>query len=200
MARTLDDEAIRTLRQGGKVLLLPRREDCSEITVGGLFQSDYWNFRMFKSICDRIKKPASPGTLGILTNPEHAVFKDFPTESHTNWQWFSIIKHSYPMILDRMPSDYLPVVQVIDNIERNHKLGLVFELNVEGGKLLVCMANLDAVQDKPEGRQFYTSLVNYIQSADFTPITRMSADEVRNLFSVVSKANQIKVLDNISYE
>lgn len=200
MARTLDDDAIRTLRQGGKVLLLPRREDCSEITVGGLFQSDYWNFRMFKSICDRIKKPASPGTLGILTNPEHAVFKDFPTEFHTNWQWFSIIKHSYPMILDRMPSDYLPVVQVIDNIERNHKLGLVFELNVEGGKLLVCMADLDAVQDKPEGRQFYTSLVNYMQSANFAPITRMSADEVRNLFSVGVKADGIKLLDNISYE
>ena len=200
VARALDDEAIRTLCQGGKVLLLPRREDCSEITVGGLFQSDYWNYRMFKSICDRIKKPASPGTLGILTNPEHAVFKDFPTEFHTNWQWFSIIKHSYPMILDRMPSDYLPVVQVIDNIERNHKLGLVFELNVEGGKLLVCMTDLDAVQDKPEGRQFYTSLVNYMQSADFAPNTRMSADEVRNLFSIGVKADGIKLLDNISYE
>ncbi len=200
VTRTLDDEAIRTLRQGGKVLLLPRREDCSEITVGGLFQSDYWNYRMFKSICDRIKKPASPGTLGILTSPEHAIFKDFPTEFHTNWQWFPIIKHSYPMILDRMPSDYLPIVQVIDNVERNHKLGLVFELNVEGGKLLVCMADLDAVQDKPEGRQFYTSLVNYMQSADFTPNTRMSVDEVRNLFSVGVKADGIKLLDNISYE
>lgn len=200
MTHTLDDEAIRTLRQGGKVLLLPRREDCSEITVGGLFQSDYWNFRMFKSICDRIKKPASPGTLGILTNPEHAVFNDFPTEFHTNWQWFSIIKHSYPMILDRMPSDYLPVVQVIDNIERNHKLGLVFELNVEGGKLLVCMADLHAVQDKPEGRQFYTSLVNYMQSVDFAPTTRLSAAELRDLFSVGVKAGGIKLLNNISYE
>ncbi|WP_300703302.1 sugar-binding domain-containing protein [Bacteroides sp.] len=200
VTRALDDEAIRTLRQGGKVLLLPRREDCSEITVGGLFQSDYWNFRMFKSICDRIKKPASPGTLGILTNPEHPIFTDFPTEFHTNWQWFSIIKHSYPMILDRMSSDYLPVVQVIDNIERNHKLGLVFELNVEGGKLLVCMADLEAIQDKPEGRQFYTSLVNYMQSADFAPTTRLSAEELRDLFSVGVKAGGIKLLDNISYE
>lgn len=200
VTRTLNDEAIRTLRQGGKVLMLPRQEDCSEITVGGLFQSDYWNYRMFKSICDRIKKTASPGTLGILTNPEHAIFKDFPTEFHTNWQWFPIIKHSYPMILDRMPSTYFPIVQVIDNVERNHKLGLLFELNVEGGKLLVCMADLDAIQDKPEGRQFYTSLINYMQSTDFTPITRISAEEVRNLFSVGVKADGIKLLNNISYE
>ena len=34
------------------------------------FYPDYGTERMFKSICDRIKKPASPGTLGILTNPE----------------------------------------------------------------------------------------------------------------------------------
>lgn len=200
ITHTLDNETIQTLRQGGKVLMMPRKEDCNEITVGGLFQSDYWNFRMFKSICDRIKKPASPGTLGILTNPSHALFKDFPTESHTNWQWFPIIKHSYPMILDRMPSSYLPIVQVIDNVERNHKLGLVFEFNVEGGKLLVCMADLDAVQDKPEGRQFYASLLNYMQSSDFAPAARMSAEEARKLFSMGVESSKIKVLDNISYE
>lgn len=200
ITHTLDNEVLQTLRQGEKVLLMPRKEDCQEITVGGLFQSDYWNFRMFKSICDNMNRPVSPGTLGILTNPEHAVFKDFPTEFHTNWQWFSIIKHSYPMILDGMPSSYLPTVQVIDNVERNHKLGLVFELNVEGGKLLVCMADLEAVQKMPEGKQFYASLTNYMQSPDFSPVTRISGEEIKGLFAAGVKADQINILNNISYE
>ena len=83
VARQLTDDVLNALKQGGKVLLMPREEDCKEVTVGGLFQTDYWNYRMFKSICDRIKKPASPGTLGILTNPEHPVFDDFPTNYQT---------------------------------------------------------------------------------------------------------------------
>ena len=200
VARELTGDVLATLRQGGKVLLMPRKETSKDVTVGGLFQTDYWNYRMFKSICDRIKKPASPGTLGIFTTPEHAMFRDFPTEFHTNWQWYPIIKKSYPLILDRMPSSYRPLVQVIDNVERNHKLGLVFELHVEGGKLLVCMSDLAAIQDMPEGRQFYTSLVNYMRSSDFSPVTRLSGEEVKSLFNTEVKADKIKLLENISYE
>ena len=85
---------------------------------------------MFKGISEWVKKPVSPGTLGILTNPEHAIFNYFPTDFHTNWQWFSIIKASNSLILDNTSKDYYPIVQVIDNLERNHKLGLIFEFKV----------------------------------------------------------------------
>lgn len=200
VARQLTDDVLNALKQGGKVLLMPRGEDCKEVTVGGLFQTDYWNYRMFKSICDRIKKPASPGTLGILTNPEHPVFNDFPTEYHTNWQWYPIIKHSYPLILDGMPKEYRPIVQVIDNVERNHKLGLLMELNVEGGKLLLCMSDLEAVRDTPEGLQFYAVLLAYMNSSDFKPSTSLSVESFKNLFETGVRKEGIKVLDNISYE
>ena len=200
VARQLTDDVLNALKQGGKVLLMPRGEDCKEVTVGGLFQTDYWNYRMFKSICDRIKKPASPGTLGILTNPEHPVFDDFPTEYHTNWQWYPIIKHSYPLILDGMPKEYRPIVQVIDNVERNHKLGLLMELNVEGSKLLLCMSDLEAVRDTPEGLQFYAALLAYMNSSDFKPSTSLSVESFKNLFETGVRKEGIKVLDNISYE
>lgn len=200
VVRSLTDGAMTKLRQGGKVLLMPNRDECKETTVGGLFQSDYWNYRMFKSICDRIKKPASPGTLGLLMNPEHPLFANFPTEYHTNWQWYPIVKQSYPFILDRMPAGYKPIVQVIDNIERNHKLGLVFELNVEGGKLLVCMTDLDAVKEKPEARQLYSSMIEYMKSDAFAPVLRMKEEALVNLFSAAVKADKIQVLDNISYD
>ena len=35
---------------------------------------------VIKTICENNKKMVSPGTLGILTNPEHPIFKGFPTE------------------------------------------------------------------------------------------------------------------------
>ena len=200
VARQLTEEVLSSLNQGGKVLLMPCKEDCKEVIVGGLFQSDYWNYRMFKSICDRIKKPASPGTLGILTNPEHALFNDFPTDFHTNWQWYSIIKNSYPLILDNMPEEYRPIVQVIDNVERNHKLGLVFELKVNGGKLLVCMADLEAVRNMPEGLQFYAGLLEYMNSPEFNPATSVSVEAFKNLFATEVQKEGIKVLDNISYD
>ena len=200
VARQLTEEVLSSLKQGGKVLLMPCKEDCKEVAVGGLFQTDYWNYRMFKSICDRIKKPASPGTLGILTNPEHVLFNDFPTDFHTNWQWYSIIKNSYPLILDNMPEEYRPIVQVIDNVERNHKLGLVFELNVGGGKLLVCMADLEAARNTPEGLQFYASLLEYMNSSEFKPATSVSAEAFKNLFIGGGKREKIKVLNNISYD
>jgi hypothetical protein len=160
VARQLDEEVKRTLDSGGKVLLMPSE---TAGTVGGLFQTDYWNYRMFKRICENNGKPVSPGTLGILTDPRHPLFEEFPTGEHTDWQWFPVIKESHPVILDGLDG-ITPIVQVIDNIERNHKLGLLYEVPVEKGRLLVCASDLEQVLDYPEGRQFYTAVLDYLRS------------------------------------
>lgn len=199
VVRKLDARTLALLAEGAKVLFIPEKMDCSDVSVGGLFQTDYWNYRMFKSICDRIKKPASPGTLGILTDPEHPVFGDFPTEGHTNWQWYPVIKNSYPIIMDSMPKDYYPIVQVIDNVERNHKLGLIFEMKVGVGKLLVCMADLEVARNTPEGFQLYASILDYMNSADFNPDRTFSVDVLKNLFFGEKAGSDMKVLENISY-
>ncbi len=192
------DAHLKYLTEGGKVLWFPSKDKYKEQTVGGLFQTDYWNYRMFRTICENLDRPVSPGTLGILTDPGHPALADFPTEFHTNWQWFPIIKQSYPMILDRLPDDYRPIVQVIDNVERNHKLGLLFEFKVGNGKLLVCMSDLKAVQDKPEARQFYRSLLEYMESPAFAPSYSLSAKDLQDLFTAKVKAGEMKKLFNIS--
>ena len=165
IVRKLDKAALKALDAGQKVLLMP--SDTTG-TVGGLFQTDYWNYRMFKQICERNGKPVSPGTLGILTDPAHPLFREFPTEEHTDWQWFPVLKASRPMILDVLKG-YRPIVQVIDNVERNHRLGLVFEFTVGKGKLLVCCSDLESTLDYPEGRQFYKAVLDYMRSDDFQP-------------------------------
>lgn len=195
IAKDLNEEVVKVLEKGGKVLWMP---DSLPYTVGGLFQTDYWNYRMFKTICENNKKKVSPGTLGILTNPEHPIFKGFPTEMHTNWQWFPVIKESHPLVLDNFAKDYRPVVQVIDNIERNHKLGLVMEWKVGAGKLLVCMSDLEKASKYPEGKAFYQSVIDYMRSADFNPSAEITVDELKKKLAEKPRQVSLKELNNIS--
>jgi len=181
VANKLDKTTTSKLEKGAKVLLFPPADDVKGKTIKGLFPPDFWNYGMFKSISESNKMPVSPGTLGILTNPQHPIFNSFPTDSHTNWQWFSIIKASNPLILDNTLKSYRPIVQVIDNLERNHKLGLVFEYKVGKGKVLVCMSQLDKIQDQPEARQLYQSIVNYMNTKDFNPVDMISKEELGKL-------------------
>ena len=208
----LTDEVAKKLEKGAKVLWLPttsknfvasadtlsQASNATPYTVGGLFQTDYWNYRMFKTICENNKKTVSPGTLGILTNPKHPIFCDFPTEMHTNWQWFPVIKESHPLVLDNFAKGVKPIVQVIDNIERNHKLGLVMEWKVGAGKLLVCMSDLEKASEYPEGRAFYESVLDYMLSGDFHPSSEMTMEELKKTLATEPRKITMKELNNIS--
>ena len=195
IAKDLTPDVVASLEKGAKVLWMP---DTLPYTVGGLFQTDYWNYRMFKTICENNKKAVSPGTLGILTRPEHPIFKGFPTEMHTNWQWFPVIKESHPLVLDNFAKDYLPIVQVIDNIERNHKLGLVMEWKVGAGKLLVCMSDLEKASQYPEGRAFYQSVLSYMRSSDFNPQSEITIPDLMKTLKEEPRKVSMKELNNIS--
>ena len=208
----LTDEVAKKLEKGAKVLWMPTTSknfvasadtisqagNATPYTVGGLFQTDYWNYRMFKTICENNKKTVSPGTLGILTNPKHPIFCDFPTEMHTNWQWFPVIKESHPLVLDNFAKDDKPIVQVIDNIERNHKLGLVMEWKVGAGKLLVCMSDLEKASEYPEGRAFYESVLSYMRSPEFAPQSEITIADLRKNLKEEPRQISLKELNNIS--
>jgi hypothetical protein len=86
------------------------------------------------------------------------------------------------MILDTMPPGYKPIVQVIDNCERAHKLAAIFEVKVGRGKLLVCSINLPALLDKPEARQLFNSLLRYMESDHFDPVTTVDDATLRSIF------------------
>lgn len=195
IAKEFDGDVIKKLEKGKSVLLMPGE---SEQTVGALFQTDYWNYRMFKTIAENNNRSISPGTLGILTDPNHPAFEHFPTQMHTNWQWFPVIKASHPFKLDNTAADYRPIVQVIDNIDRNHKLGLVFEFAIGRGKLLVVMSDLEKASEYAEGRQFYLSMIEYMLSDDFDPEVKISAADFERLLTTEVVAGEIGKLDNIS--
>lgn len=188
------------LTKGAKVLWFPSERQFADVTVGPLFQTDYWNYRMFKTISENNHRQVSPGTLGILTDPAHPIFADYPTECHTNWQWFPVIKNSHPIILDNMPGTYRPIVQVIDNIERNHKLGLIFELGIGKGKLLICMSDLRKIEKYPEAAQLYQSILEYMHTDKFNPDTHIALPTLMYMLSTKVDNTKIDELKNISYE
>jgi len=155
------------LEAGGKVLLIPEPGKLPH-SITGQFQNEFWS-PMFAQAARRRDILLPPGTLGLLCDPEHPALAHFPTEFHSNWQWWHIVRNSRPLILDGTPDAYRPIVQMIDNFERNHKLGILMETKVGNGSMLVSTIDLPAIQDQPEGRQLMHSLLQYIASDAFAP-------------------------------
>jgi hypothetical protein len=172
IARTLDDAATAALAAGGRVVLIADARRPLLHTVGGGFATDFWCWPMFHN---------KPGTMGLLCDPANPALADFPTEFHSDWQWFDIALHGQPLILDELPARYRPNVQVIDNVQRVHRLGLVFELKVGTGRLLICASDLIEMSDKPASRQLLSSLLKYAGSDRFNPQTPMSIDRLKEL-------------------
>jgi hypothetical protein len=95
---------------------------------------------------------------------------------------------SRPVILDRLPKPYRPIVQVIDDWNTCRKLGLVFEARVGGGLLLVCSADLASDLDqRPTARQLRASLLAYMAGPAFRPATDISVEELGEILRPTSR-------------
>jgi hypothetical protein len=173
----LDSQTLSALDSGGKILLLipPNRVQTGQsnkVVLG--FSSIFWNTAWTG------RQP--PTTLGILCDPEHPALAEFPTEYHSNWQWWYLVSRAGAMILDGLPEDLHPTVQVIDDWVTNHKLGLVFEGKVGRGKLLVCSIDLKkGREENPVARQMLRSLIDYMAGPKFKPTVALTPAQIQGL-------------------
>jgi len=177
----LDAETKKHLQKGGKAIIIPDHDKLTHC-IKGAFQTDFWCYPMFaKGAIKRGIEPA-PGSLGFICDPDSPLLEHFPTEFHSNWQWWHLVKNCKPIILDDTPTEYRPLVQTIDNFHRNHKLGMIFETKYGKGSLLVCAIDLLNLQDKPEARQLYYSILNYVESEDFSPDVELAEGVLTKVF------------------
>jgi hypothetical protein len=167
------------LASGGRVLLIPELDKLPYSVPGG-FQTDFWS-PMFTVAAKKRGLPLPPGTLGILCDPKSPALAEFPTEFHSNWQWWHLVKNSRPIQFDDTPDDYRPTVQAIDNFARNGKLGLIAETKVGKGKMLICSIDLLGHQDKPEARQLLHSLLQHVGSRKFAPDAEIDLELLNKL-------------------
>lgn len=174
VVRELDEDSLALLTSGEKVLVMPHLDKLAN-SVAGAFIPDFWCYSMFK-------KYAPPGTLGIRCNSKHPALRMFPTGHRSDWQWWHLLKRSRPLIMDQMSRGIgTPIVQGIDNVIRQHKLGIIVEAQVGSGKLLICAIDLLDQLDRPEARQLFSSLLSYMQSREFAPVDEWSPDEAASL-------------------
>ncbi len=178
----LDGAAQQRLKAGGKVLLTPIAADVKTSAVIG-FSSIFWNTAWTRG--------QPPHTLGILCDPKHAVFDRFPTEFHSNWQWWELIHGSAAMTLDAMPPKLRPLVQPIDTWFENRRLALLFEANVLGGKLVVCSMDLSGDLDRRVvARQMRHSVLAHMAGSRFEPTVELTVDQITALFKPPSVMRQ----------
>lgn len=164
------NEATKALAGGKKVLYNPDYKK----TVGleGKFVPVFWSPVHF---------PKQAGSMGILCNASHPAFGHFPTGNYTDWQWWSLLKQSKTVVLDSLPM-VTPLIEVVDNFANNRRLSNLFEVKVGEGKLIFC--SMDLLSDwaqRPEARQLYFSLLEYMKSDAFNPSPAMESSVLSRL-------------------
>ena len=173
------DDAKSALAEGKRVLFMPDKLDESK-SIEGTYCTDFWNYPMFNSISLSMNKATPVGTLGLLVENGHPALAKFPSETYSTAQWYDIVSVSRTAILDGTGIE--PIVRTIDNCERNHNLGTVFEVKTGGGNLLVCTAKLDSKTNSQPCRQLMKSLCDYVSSDDFKPEQLIEIDTLDAVF------------------
>jgi hypothetical protein len=177
IAEQLTPSVIKYLESGGTVLLsLGKGKVAPEMggEVGVGFSSIFWNTAWTGG--------QKPHTLGILCNPEHPALAAFPTEYHSNWQWWDAMSHCDAIRLNNFPVELKPIVRIIDDWVSNRSLAMLFEAKVGNGKILVSGVDLvNGLEERPEARQLLTSLTDYISGEKFNPEISLSVEEVKGI-------------------
>lgn len=178
IVRDFNKKTIKFLEGGGKVLFVPVKGRIIEKYGGNVgigFSSIFWNTAWTGK--------QKPHTLGILCDPDHPALANFPTEYHSNWQWWDAMSHSNAIILDHFSPELKPIVRVIDDWVTNRSLGLIFEVKVGKGKLIV--SGIDLMKDnnnRLEARQLLYSLYNYMESKAFDPEYEINLSAILEMY------------------
>ena len=142
--------------------------------IPGRFAPAFWSPIHFKE---------QVGTMGSLIEANHPLFKEFPTDQHTDWQWWDVLMNSKAMVLNELPLDFKPLLQVIDRYERNDKLGTMFEARVGDGRVLVTLIDFNDLESRPATRQLEYSIKTYLSSSVFEPTQRLSLADLDRAFA-----------------
>ncbi len=168
-------EAQRLLAKGEKVLFNPDWKSIKGIE--GKFVPVFWSPVHF---------PKQAGTMGVLCDPNHKALSDFPTDMHTDWQWWDLNINSTTMIVDPIKGGS-PVVEMIDNFANNRRLASLYEGTVDGGKLMMASFDLNSdLDNRIVARQMLSSILDYMNSSDFAPAKIENFEAMRGSFATES--------------
>lgn len=173
------EEAMALLDQGAKVLFNPDWRTLQGIE--GKFVPVFWSPVHF---------PNQASTMGVLCDPKHPALADFPTEMHTDWQWWDLNINSTTMVVDCLKGGS-PIVEMVDNFVNNRRLASLYEGSVGKGKLMLATFDLEKSLDKrPVARQMLVSILKYMNSSSFNPAPLEGMDKIKDMFGTAENKKQ----------
>ena len=173
---TLDAQALEVLRNGGKVLVMAAGKVKYGRQVAQYFTPVFWNTSWFKM------RP--PHTTGIYVNDYHPLFRQFPTDCHSDLQWWELLNRAQVMQFTHFPADFQPLVQSIDTWFLSRKIGMLFEAKVLNGTLMMTTMDLDSNLDRRiAARQMRKAIYDYMNSCDFRPQDEVTPEQIQALFT-----------------
>ena len=165
--RSLDEAACEVLARGGTVYLAPDSDEESlPGSIKAQFSTDFWSVGTFKS---------QGGGMGQMMDVQHPIFADFPTQAHTNWQW-------WPMAIQRamiLPRRMQAIVAELDSYAYLRPMAQLLECRCGGGRLMISSMGLHSLMQYPEARALQQAIYSYLSSTTAMPEQELTVGEVR---------------------
>jgi hypothetical protein len=144
----------------------------------------FWNTSWFKM------RP--PHTTGLLVDPQHPIFSNFPTQFHSNLQWAELVNGAQVMQFTEFPQGFQPLIQHIHTWFISKKIGSLFEAKVGKGKLIMTSLDLQTdLEKRIVARQLRSSILQYMNSPKFQPNSTVDIERISDLFTKNSEAVEL---------
>ena len=162
--RVLDENARRVLASGGKVYLAPdSTAEALPRSVQAQFSPDFWSVCTF---------PTQSGCMGQLIDTDHPLFRSFPTESWSTWQW-------HPMSCQRavlLPRKMKAIITEMDSCALLRPMAQLFECRCGKGRLMVSSLGLHQLKQSPNVRALQKAIYDYMASDLFMPAEELTLE------------------------
>ena len=157
------------LQNGGRVYLSPDADKESlPNSIKTQFTTDFWSVGTFAD---------QEGGMGQLIDTEHPIFKEFPTDFHTDWQWW-IMATKRAVIL---PHPMKTIITEMDSYAFLRPMAQMIEFRCLKGKVLLSTMELHKSQQYPEVRALQASIYTYLSGENFEPAEEITEEELSML-------------------
>jgi hypothetical protein len=164
-----DKQAEAVLESGGSVYLTPpSTKENLPSSIQAQFTTDFWSVGTFSM---------QEGGMGQLIDTSHPIFTRFPTEFHTNWQW-------WPMASQRaiiLPEPFKTIITEMDSYAYMRPMAQLLECRCGNGKLILSSLGLQNLQHYPEARALLLAIYHYMDSDMFVPEQEISPEIIASL-------------------
>ena len=167
--RVFDEQTRAVLQNGGRVYLSPDADKESlPNSIKTQFTTDFWSVGTFAD---------QEGGMGQLIDTEHPIFKEFPTDFHTDWQWW-IMTTKRAVIL---PHPMKTIITEMDSYAFLRPMAQMIEFRCLKGKVLLSTMELHKSQQYLEARALQAAIYTYLSGENFEPAEEITEEELSML-------------------